>query len=118
MVLMFLGELTTPIMNVVRISQTMAASGHESMFSNWFTSAHPILEFVFALLYVLFRVFLGPVAALHLSYDLLLTREGRKNVPVQLSVPGIVMCWSVLLGSIPWIKNAWRIVSGAGAPIV
>jgi len=111
---MFLGELTAPIMNAVRISQTATTHGMASNF--WQTNAHPILEFAFALLYVIFRAFLGPVVAVHLSYDLL-TREGRKNVPVQLSILWLVMCWGVLLGSIPWIKNALRILSDAGGPI-
>ena len=115
MILMFLGEFTAPIMNVVRISRI--AARHE-VASKWLLNAHPVLEFAFAVLYAFFRIVLGPMAAMHLSYDLL-TKEGRSNVPVQLSILWLAMCWGVLFGSIPWIKNALRIlVSEAGAPIM
>lgn len=115
MILMFLGELTAPIMNVLRISQTAAKL---DMTDSWLTNAHPILEYTFAVLYVLFRVFVGPICAAHLTYDLL-TKEGRKNVPVQLSLLWLAMCWGVMLGSYPWIRNALRILaSGGGAPVV
>lgn len=111
MALMFLGELTAPIMNVLRISNT-AASIDSSV--GWLQAAHPYFEYAFALLYITFRTVIGPICALHLTYDLLFTKKGRKNVPIQLSIVWLLMCWGVLLGSIPWIKVSLNILLGAG----
>lgn len=114
MALMFLGEITAPIMNVVRISQAAARMGVSN--TAWLASAKPILEYAFALLYIIFRVLVGPVCAVHLTYDLS-RKESRKNVPMQLILLWLAICWGVLLGSIPWIKKAFAILSGAGSSI-
>jgi hypothetical protein len=47
---------------------------------------------------------------LHLMYDLLFTKEGRRNVPVSLSVFWIAISWGILIGSIPWMKTAVEIL--------
>ena len=115
MALMFLGEITAPVMNLVRISRAAATMNMAS--TNFLSSALPALEYVFALLYILFRMVLGPICAVHLTHNLLLKKEGRKNVPVQLSVLWLAICWGVLLGSIPWIKSAIEILSRTGGSL-
>ena len=115
MALMFLGEITAPIMNLVRISQ--AATRSDMSNAGLLSSALPATEYVFAILYIVFRVVLGPICAVHLTHDLLLQKEGRRNVPVQLSVIWLAICWGVLWGSIPWIKNAFAILSRTGSAI-
>jgi hypothetical protein len=106
MLLMMLGEATAPIMNVLRI--TNIAATLET--ADWLLAFHPFVEYAFALLYVSFRVLVGPICSLHLTHDLMLTKEGRRNVPLQLSIVWVAMCWGVLLGSVPWIKNALDIL--------
>ena len=112
---MFLGEITAPMMNLVRISHTAAKSGISC--AEFLSSALPATEYVFAITYIVFRVFLGPICAVHLTHDLLLQKEGRRNVPVQLSVIWLAICWGVMVGSIPWIKNAIAILYRTGSVI-
>lgn len=113
MMLMFLGELTAPIMNLLRISNTAATLGT----ANWLLVLHPLIEYSFALLYVCSRVFAGPACAVHLTGTLLFTKEGRKNVPVQLSIVWLAMCWGVMIGSLPWIKTSLTILGGGAAVV-
>ena len=49
-------------------------------------------------------------AAAHLTYDLLLTKEGRQNCSVFITLLWMPMCWGVLFGSIPWIEETWEMV--------
>jgi hypothetical protein len=109
MILMFLGEVTAPIMNLRRISN--AATLLQS--TSWLVDLHPWIEVVYAAKYLFFRCLAAPVCTLHLMYDLLFTKEGRRNVPVPLSVFWIAISWGILIGSIPWMKTAVEILFGA-----
>jgi TLC domain len=109
MILMFLGEATAPIMNLRRISNTATLLQSTSLL----VDLHPWIEVVYAALYLFFRCLAGPVCTLHLMYDLLLTKEGRRNVPVPLSLFWITISWGIMIGSIPWIKTAVTILLGA-----
>lgn len=120
MILMFTGEFTAPIMNVNRLARIAATELGELSDSCcgkwWLQMVRPYADYSFALLYALFRIVIGPVCAAHLTYDILLTKRGRENVPVGLSLVWLIMCWGVLIGSIPWIKNVLSIISaGFGA---
>mmetsp|Transcript_6090 Transcript_6090/g.13281 ORF Transcript_6090/g.13281 Transcript_6090/m.13281 type:complete len:378 (-) Transcript_6090:32-1165(-) len=111
MILMFTGELTAPIMNVLRISRTaMKEMTGDCCGRSWLGLIGPYAEYLFALLYAGFRIVIGPICAAHLTYDILLTKKGRKNVPVALSTVWLLMVWGVLFGSIPWIKTALTIL--------
>ena len=123
MILMLTGEATAPIMNVLRIARTAAnddISAHSILGRSLLQMMYPYVEYLFALLYASFRIVIGPICAAHLTYDILLTKKGRKNVPVGLSVVWLTMVWGVLFGSIPWIKNALTILKAGlngGSPI-
>jgi len=111
MILMFTGEFTAPIMNVLRISRTAANEiTGDCCGRSWLPLVQPYVEYLFALLYAGFRIVVGPICAAHLTYDILLTKKGRTNVPVALSSVWLFMVWAVLFGSIPWIKGALAIL--------
>ena len=110
---MLTGEATAPIMNVLRIARTAAndeISAHSILGRGLLQMIYPYVEYLFALLYASFRIVIGPICAAHLTYDILLTKKGRKNVPVGLSAVWLTMVWGVLFGSIPWIKGALTIL--------
>lgn len=113
MILMFTGEFTAPIMNVLRIARTANSdeiSAHAILGRSLLQAIYPYVEYLFALLYAGFRIFIGPICAAHLTYDILVTKKGRENVPVGLSVVWLTMAWGVLIGSFPWINNALTIL--------
>ena len=109
MILMFFGEITAPIMNVLRITNILTEMEYSSRFLQiW----RPRVEYSFALAYVFFRTIVGPILAVHLTYDLLFTSQGRSNVPIGLSLVWLSMVWIVLLGSWPWIQSSVKILRG------
>ena len=112
MALMLLGECTAPIQNIFRISRITTKIDCMGC-GEWMNTLHPYIEYLFSLVYVFFRALVGPVCAVHLTYDLVFTKKGRENVPIGLSMVWLLMCWGVLLGSIPWIVSANEVVMGA-----
>lgn len=100
--------MTAPIMNVLRISNTALSLKTWS----WLQSARPLIQYVFACMYVFIRATIGPICAVHLTYDMLFTKEGRENIPIALSLFWLIMVWGVMFGSIPWIKTALQILKG------
>jgi hypothetical protein len=113
MALMLFGEASAPIMNLWRISKTAVTLET----ADWLLAAHTWIEYAYAVLYICFRAVVGPACGAHLTSDLLLTKKGRMNVPVQLSIIWVAMCWGVMLGSFPWIKRAMNILGGQGSAI-
>lgn len=119
MILMFTGEITNPLMNgmfVTRFAIQLDCCGRSSDLVLWW---HTMLEHGFAVSYVVVRVFVGPLCSLHLTYDLLLTRRGRRNVPVWLSWIWVIMVWTVIYGSAPFvgecvdmIRDGWALKYG------
>uniref|UniRef100_A0A7S4NBQ1 TLC domain-containing protein n=1 Tax=Odontella aurita TaxID=265563 RepID=A0A7S4NBQ1_9STRA len=104
MMLMCMGEATCPLMNahmILRLAVRLrCCSGTLAL------ELLKYVEFAFAGSYCFFRIAVGPVVAAHLTYDLIFTRKGRWNVPLWLSIlVWMPMCWGVLFGSIPWIKD-------------
>lgn len=71
---------------------------------------YPVITYTWAVLYFVFRVVVGPICAIYVTQELLCTKQGRKNVPIAVSIVWLTMCWAVLLGSIPWIVSALDIV--------
>lgn len=118
MSLMLLGEVTAPIMNLRRLANAAVRLEEAASFAKqqqnlgWLVSLRPIINVVYAFLYIFFRAVAGPLCAVHLVYDLLCTRNGRKNVPMHVSIFWVALCGGVLVGSIPWIKETWQIVTG------
>ena len=104
MILMLTGEITNPLMNgmfITRFAIQMDCCNSERMLL-----LHTILEHVFAVVYVIFRTFIGPICAVHLTWDLLFTKGGRQNVPLFLSLVWVPLVWAVLYGSIPFVLDA------------
>jgi len=109
MILMYTGEFTNPFHNfylVVNAAVKLDCCGGPQI-----ELLLEYAEFVFGLFYTFFRVIVGPVCALHLTYDLLFTSEGRKNVPIIPKILWLVCCWGVLIGSTPWIFECWEFVT-------
>ena len=107
MILMFLGEMTSPLMNTHAVLK-FAVKIHPE--STLIYNALVYSEYIYAVVYLPMRVVLGPLAAAHLTYDLLLTKEGRQNCSVFITLLWMPMCWGVLFGSIPWITEALEMV--------
>ena len=100
--LMWSGEFTNPMQNchcISRFAIQLAQSG-----SFWHL-AHPYIELVYATFYSFFRAVVGPLQIVHITYDLL-TKEGRKNIPLYIAIPWIIMINGIIIGSIPWTKEA------------
>eukprot|EP00927_Polykrikos_kofoidii_P056518 TRINITY_DN50621_c0_g1_i1.p1 TRINITY_DN50621_c0_g1~~TRINITY_DN50621_c0_g1_i1.p1 ORF type:complete len:321 (-),score=29.66 TRINITY_DN50621_c0_g1_i1:16-978(-) len=103
MMLMFLGEMTSPLQNSHSILK-FAVKIHSH--SSFVEICLMYVELLYALVYIPLRAFIGPLVCAHLTYDLLLTKTGRKNCKVVVSMLWMPMCWGVLYGSIPWIEEA------------
>jgi hypothetical protein len=103
MMLMFLGEFTNPMFN----SFLMASNSVKLNFCCGMTPElfQPIAV-VNSFFYVLFRAILSPPFIFHLGYDLLLTKDGRKNLPFPFSCYCFLCGLVVLHGSAPWVTDA------------
>ena len=106
MTLMWSGEFTNPIHNLHNVSRFMIQLAGDDSF--WHV-INPYVELSFAVLYAFFRAIVGPAQIFHISYDLL-TKEGRKNVPVAVSMFLIPLCSGIIIGSIPWTVEAWDMI--------
>lgn len=101
LICMLLGEATNPVHNsfmITELAQTLDHYNGESFLVF-------CIEVTFCVLYLFFRVILGPIGMLHITYDLLFTKQGRQNVPIALKIVWLVMIWGVIFGSIPWIQD-------------
>jgi hypothetical protein len=108
MMCMFLGEITNPFMNgmfVTRFAIQLDCCNSDAMI--WL---HTMLEHAFAVLYIAFRVVIGPICSAHMTWDLLFRRQGRQNVPLPLSLIWVTMIWLVIYGSIPFIKDCFEMI--------
>ena len=102
MTMMFSGELTNPFQSthsITRFAIQLAKPG------SFWQIIHPYVEFIFACLYAFVRSIVGPLQIVHIAYDLLLTKEGRKNVKVYISLIWVVLLSAIIAGSIPWIEE-------------
>jgi len=104
MILMLLGEMTNPVMNgffVTRFAIQLECCSSENVLL-----VHTLLEHIHAVTYVIARLFIAPIFALHNAWDLLFTRRGRENIPLPLSLIWVSMAMAVLIGSIPFALEA------------
>ena len=104
MILMLTGEISNPLMNgmfTTRFAIQLECCSSESMMV-----LHSLLEHIFAIVYLVFRIFIGPACAIHLSWDILFTKEGRKNIPFPLSLIWVAMVVLVIVGSGPFVLEA------------
>lgn len=107
MFLMFTGELTNPLMSshsITKFGIQMEESG------SIFHIIHPYVEFMYSVLYFFVRGFVGPAQVIHIAYVLLLTKRGREAFPLYIGFPWSVMIWGIILGSIPWTKEAYEMM--------
>jgi hypothetical protein len=104
MMLMLCGEISNPFMNGMFV--TRFAIKLSCCRGPWMEALHSFLELGYAIVYVYFRIAIGPLVAAQLTYDLLGTPQGRKNVPFLLSFVWCCLVWAVIVGSIPFIKEA------------
>ncbi len=106
--LMFTGEVTNPLQNghlITKFGIQMASKG------SLFHILHPYIELAFSFAYFIFRAIVGPIQIAHITYDLLLTKRGRTNVPLIVSISWVVMIWGIIIGSIPWTKECLDMIS-------
>ena len=104
MSLMFNGEFSAPIMNLTFILEKMLQSECCGNFG-WLPSLYVHIEQLFSIVYLLCRVAVSPFVIGHVTFDLLFTKNGRKNVPLWLSLLWMPLCWGVQFGSIGWIMT-------------
>jgi len=83
MIAMFLGEFTNPFQNTMlcledamKLGDCCAGAGTKFLY--------PRVRFVFGFLYASIRIVIAPLFFAHITYKLLLTKEGRTNVNVKL----------------------------------
>ena len=104
MILMLTGEISNPLMNgmfVTRFAIQLECCRSENMIL-----LHTFLEHAFAVVYVIFRIFIGPICAIHLVWDILFSSSGRQNIPTPLSVIWVLMILVVIVGSGPFVMEA------------
>ena len=109
MILMFTGELSSPFMNSHMVLR-LAARVPE-LASPWLHTMLAYAEFSYSIVYVAMRIFLGPISAAHITYELIFTKRGRENVPFWLTALWLPMIWGVLIGSKPYIDEALEMLS-------
>mmetsp|Transcript_16703 Transcript_16703/g.23559 ORF Transcript_16703/g.23559 Transcript_16703/m.23559 type:complete len:353 (-) Transcript_16703:220-1278(-) len=108
LILMFVGESTSPLHNCFRISRLVITL--ESFEGRMAEVAHEVIRLAWAVKYSFVRTFVGPACGIYITYDLLFTKRGRTNVPLVLSSFWLFLAWAVMIGSIPWILDAVKII--------
>ena len=104
--LMFTGEFTNPMQNSHAITRfAIQMAGDDSLWH----AIHPYVEYIYAVSYFFFRSVVGPLQIIHISYDLL-TKEGRKHIPLYIGIVWIIMIWGIILGSYPWTLESFEMV--------
>lgn len=109
MMMIFCGEISNPFMNALFV--TRFAIKLSCCNSTTVKLLHTIIEPTYAFVYAYFRLLIGPLAATHLTHDLLIMPHGRKNVPIQLSIVWVALVWAVIYGSGPFIQEAVNMLS-------
>jgi hypothetical protein len=104
MILMLTGEISNPLMNAM--FTTRFAIQLECCSSEHMMLLHSIIEHSFAVVYLIFRLTIGPACAIHLAWDVLFTKRGRQNIPLPLSIVWVSMVVIVIAGSGPFILEA------------
>eukprot|EP00571_Detonula_confervacea_P012106 CAMPEP_0172312756 /NCGR_PEP_ID=MMETSP1058-20130122/18544_1 /TAXON_ID=83371 /ORGANISM="Detonula confervacea, Strain CCMP 353" /LENGTH=296 /DNA_ID=CAMNT_0013026301 /DNA_START=41 /DNA_END=931 /DNA_ORIENTATION=- len=110
--LMFNGEFSAPLMNLHSILE-LALAQECCKGIAWLPTLFVYNELLFSFVYIVCRVVISPLVIAHVSYDLLFTKRGRRDVPLWLSISWMPMCWGVQFGSIPWIMTCLETLSAA-----
>lgn len=104
MILMLTGEVSNPLMNgmfTTRFAVQLKCCSSDNMML-----LHSLMEHSFAVVYLIFRIAIGPACAIHLAWDVLFTQRGRQNIPLPLSLIWVSMVIIVIAGSGPFILEA------------
>lgn len=109
MLLMFDGELSNPFNNTVLIMERAMREG-DCCAGYWIINCYRYAQIAYAIIYFLCRVIIGLPLAIYITYDVLLTKRGRKNVPIMTGVLWMLAVWGVIIGSIPWVKESFIMV--------
>lgn len=92
MILMFNGEFSAPIMNIhLILEKAMEQECCKGL--SWLPTLYAYNEQLFSVVYLICRVAIAPFVIAHISYQLLLTKKGRSEVPLWLSICWMPMCW-------------------------
>ncbi|KAL3943169.1 MAG: hypothetical protein SGBAC_002771 [Bacillariaceae sp.] len=108
MMCMLLGELSNPFHNLYYIFGI--ASELECCYPPVAQSINAVLPTIFAIVYVFLRVVAAPPAMLYTTYDLLVNKEGKENLPFAIRFFWVFMIWAVIFGSIPEIMTCKGII--------
>ena len=111
MICMLLGELSNPLHNSFMIGEV--ALGLECCNGPFAQSVHNVISVAFAIIYNLLRVIIGPFVFAHVSYTLLVTKEGRTNINLPIRILWNLMIWGVVFGSTSWILKCHGIILSA-----
>lgn len=109
MILMLTGEISNPLMNGMFVTR-FAIQLECCRQSKTILILHSLLEHSFAVVYIAFRTTIGPACAIHLAWDVLFSKTGRQNIPLMLSVIWVIMVVGVLVGSGPFILEAFEML--------
>lgn len=112
MIAMFLGEFTNPFQNCMLCMKEAMTLG-DCCAGDLIKFYYPRARFVFGLLYASIRIVIAPLFFAHISYKLLLTKEGRANVNIKLGGMWVFLLWAVTVGAIPWMIESVEIVRNA-----
>jgi hypothetical protein len=110
MMCMLLGELTNPLHNLYMISNNALTLDNNCCNGELSQQLFTIISVSFAAMYFFFRVLFAPFFFLHITYDLLITKQGRTNIPLALNIFWNLMIWAVVFGSISWIQKCLGIL--------
>lgn len=106
MTFMFSGELSNPLQNFHMINRFAIQMKDETTF--WH-SILPYSEFSYAVVYFFLRSVVGSIQVLHNTYTLL-SKEGRKNIPIYISFFWLIMAYGVIIGSYPWTYECLEMI--------
>lgn len=104
MMCMLLGECTNPLHNSFYVADF--AQQVDCCNGAFTQAAHSKIELWFALAYCPVRAILGPVVCFHMTIVL----WWRRTSPAWLVAIWTFLIWAVILGSIPWILDCWKVI--------
>merc|ERR1712087_871395 len=109
MICMLLGELTNPLQNsymMAEVAMTLDCCNGVRM-----QQFYAFIKVAFAAAYFTVRTVVAGPAMTMVSYRLLLTKEGRANIPIALNIFWNMLIWGVVFGSSSWIVKCYNILA-------
>eukprot|EP00934_Nitzschia_sp_Nitz4_P007202 Nitzschia sp. Nitz4//scaffold43_size134323//48137//49347//NITZ4_003295-RA/size134323-augustus-gene-0.233-mRNA-1//-1//CDS//3329551936//7192//frame0 len=116
MMCMLLGEASNPIMNTWFV--TAKAVTFDCCNGSAMLLIHKYIEIAFCIIYFLFRVVLGPIGCMHMSFKIVFSPEARKLLPWHVRLLWNIMIWGVVFGSYSWIVYCQELLTQHLAPVV